>query len=154
MSGVSATSGNLFIVKVDATSAGKQKAILPGYRPEIVKARQINADGDQYIGIDGETGTGAIKIDQAGAVTFPAANTHGFAFRKDGVEFPGNAAAPLGVAGTWLVEFIRDGYLGMPTGDMSETDSYRNDGIPAEGVVDFSLRDNYETEIPWLFRVA
>ena len=159
MSGTSATKGNIFIVKVDAASATKEKAILPGYRPDVVRAMKINdnANGDEFIGIAGDDGTGAnraILRDQAGQVTYPAAN--GFTFRKDGVVFAGNAAAPLGVVGSWLVELIRDGYLGMPTADLSNTAEYVNDGIPAEdALVDFKLRDGYERETrPWMFRAA
>ena len=88
MSNASPSGGNKFIVKVDAASAGKKKAILPGYRPEVVRVLQINADGDEYIGVSGDEGTGAaglVKRDQAGAVTFKS--TDGFEFRDDGVEF-------------------------------------------------------------------
>ena len=155
MSGSATSPSNLFIVKVAAARATKQKAILPGYRPDMVRVEKLDSAGDRWMAIAGANGTGAnkvIKIDTNGALSLQAAN--GITFRKDGITIAGNAAAPMGVAGTYLVELIRDGYLGMPFVDDSKSTTFAT-GIPAAGALeDFKLRTSYETEAPWYFEAA
>ena len=158
MSTSRASGGNMFIVKVDGTSAGKKKAILPGYMPDIVKITRLDSAASRFLGISGENGTGpgvALKMsDLAASANIERITSNGFTFREDGVEF---GSELLNGEGTFLVEFIQDGYLGKPFVDMSATTTYAADGIPTvqeRGQDAFDLRTNYETEVPWLFRVA
>ena len=160
MSGSGTSRGDKFLIRVDTAANGaKEKAILPGYMPEVVRISRADAAGNAWYAVAGANGTptgrAMLMTASTGVLSLGAAG-QGVTFREDGVVFAGHANAPLGGVGTWLVEFLRASDIGLAFVDMAVADTYAGDGIPStEDLANlFVVRDDFETENDWFYRAA
>ena len=160
MSGTSR--GDMFLVKVDTAANGaKEKAILPGYRPDACRVSRADAAGNAWFAISGDNGTPAgraLLFTASTGVLSLGAVGQGMTFRADGVAFAGHANAPMGGVGTWLVEFLRASDIGLAFVDMAQGTTYSARGVPSvddlASLFTVPADELYKTELPWFHRAV